>query len=564
MADSEDKKKSVSPKTFADDLDSMLDDAASLIDSDELMNDDDAIDKLLMDSAFDEQELSDDEDEFEQLFADDSAAGDQINDELANDLNTDNELSEAESDIDQATVQVDFSEDSAMAEIDEFSDLGFDEFAETESEPEPEPSPVFSSPKEEEVEAVSETGFDSDDFTLAEFDISDQEDEFDEFTTTQDENIAFDEVEENPRAMEDSEEAEQEPDRTEQDFAVYNDDSALPEAMTADARHKEVVDDVITTQISQLFSEQEILKQQLATMSASTSQGQTDEIDRLSKAQSQLKKQLDNGGKIPTITYVAMAIAVVALLTAGVFAYLALQSDNEIESLTELIGTLEENQAELNALLIKNSMPEAAQTSPAPMALQDEPTEGDKIEVIPLTPVAPKLAETETNGAVSPEAQLAGAASMAEATPADKAKETEQAEGSPPLSDVPEDANQVAALEAKIKELEKKLAKATAPPVKKTVSKPSAPVRRSPPRAAAPSASWSVNLISFKQDWYANRKAAEFSRQGVPAKVIPVQVKGETWYRLSVSGFKSRDEASAYAARVKRTHNLDSVWIARD
>lgn len=562
MADSEDKKKSVSPKNFADDLDSMLDDAASLIDSDELMNDDDAIDKLLMDSAFDEQELSDDEDEFEQLFADDSVAGDQINDELANDLNTDNELSGAESELGQATVQVDFSEDSAMAEIDEFSDLGFDEFAET--EPESEPSPVFSSPKEEKVEAVPETDFDSDDFTLAEFDISDQEDEFDEFTTTQDENIAFEEVEKNPRVMEDSEEVEQEPDRTEPDFAVYDDATSLPEAMTAEAPHKTVVDDVITTQISQLFSEQEILKQQLATMSASTSQGQTDEIDRLSKAQSQLKKQLDNGGKIPTITYVAMAIAVVALLTAGVFAYLVLQSDNEIESLTELIGTLEENQAELNALLIKNNMPEVAEISPAPMASHDEPIEGDKIEVIPLTPVAPKLAETEANGAVSPEAQLTGVASIAEATPTDKAKETEQADGPTPLSDVPGDANQVAALEAKIKELEKKLAKATTPPVKKTVSKPSAPVRRSPPRAAAPSASWSVNLISFKQDWYANRKAAEFSRQGVPAKVIPVQVKGETWYRLSVTGFKSRDEASAYAARVKRTHNLDSVWIGKD
>lgn len=547
MADSEDKKKSVSPKNFADDLDSMLDDAASSIDSDELMNDDDAIDKLLMDSAFDEKELSDDEDEFGELFADDSAAGDQINDELANDLAIDNELSGSGSDFAQATVQVDFSEDSAMAEIDEFT------------ETEPEPIPVSSPPEEE-----AETAFDSDDFTLAEFDISDQEDEFDEFTTTQDENTAFEEVEKNPRAMEDSEEVEQEPDRTEPDFAVYDDASAFPEAMTADARHKAVVDDVITTQISQLFSEQEILKQQLATMSASTSQGQTDEIDRLSKAQNQLKKQLDKGANIPTITYVAMAIAVVALLTAGVFAYLVLQSDNEIESLTELIGTLEENQAELNALLIKNSIPEVAEISPAPMASQDEPIEGDKTEVIPLTPVAPKLAETEANGAVSPEAQLTGAASIAEATPADKAKETEQAEGPTPLSDVPEDANQVAALEAKIKELEKKLAKATAPPVKKTVSKPSAPVRRSPPRAAAPSASWSVNLISFKQDWYANRKAAEFSRQGVPAKVIPVQVKGETWYRLSVSGFKSRDEASAYAARVKRTHNLDSVWIGKD
>ena len=550
MADSKDKKKSVSPKNFADDLDSMLDDAASSIDSDELMNDDDAIDKLLMDSAFDEQELSEDEDEFGQLFAGDSAVGDPIIDEFADDLNTDGERLGAETDSAQSPTQVDFSADSAMAEIDEFSDLDFDEFAETE----PEPSPVSFPAKEEEVDVVPETSFENDDFTLAEFDISDSDDEVDEFLTVPDENKAFEEVEEIFGATEDTEELEQET-----DFVVDDDVSPLPEA-----NDKAVVDDVITTQISQLFSEQEILKQQLATMSDSMSQGQADEIERLSKAQNQLKKQLDNGGKVPTITYVAMALAVVALLTTGVFAYLVLNSDNEIESLTELVGTLEENQAELNALLIKTNMPEVAQISPAPMASQDEPSEGDKTEVIPLTPIAPKVAEKEPNGTVSPEALLTGAASIAEATPADTAKETEQVEGPPPVSDAPEETNQVAALEAKIKELEKKLATATAPPVKKAVSKPSAPVRRSPPRTTAPSASWSVNLISFKQDWYANRKAAEFSRQGVPAKVIPVQVKGETWYRLSVSGFKSRDEASAYAARVKRTHNLDSVWIGKD
>ncbi|WP_341325540.1 SPOR domain-containing protein [Methylotuvimicrobium sp. KM2] len=548
MADSEDKKKSVSPKNFADDLDSMLDDAASSIDSDELMNDDDAIDKLLMDSAFDEQDLSDDEDEFGELFAEDSTVGDQLTD----DLDADNDLSGGKADFAQDLEPSNSSEDSAMAEIDEFSDIGFDEFAETE----PEPIPVSSPPEEK-----TETDFDSDDFTLAEFDISAPEDDVDEFAKTQDENIALEEEEENPRVMEDPEELEQEPDPAEPDFAVYDDASAFPEVMTAEEPHKTVVDDVITTQISQLFSEQEILKQQLGAMSASTSQGQADEIDRLSKMQNQLKKQLDKGAKIPTITYVAMATAVVALLTAGVFAYLVLQSDNEIESLTELIGTLEENQTELNALLIKNNMPEVAQTSPAPMASQDASIEGDKTEIIPLTP---KLTETEANGTVSSEAQLAQSASKTEATPTDTEKKIEQEEGSPPVSDVTNETGQVAALEARIKELETKLAKATAPPVKKAASKSSAPIKRSPPKSKAPSAGWSVNLISFKQDWYANRKAAEFSKQGVPAKVIPVQVKGQTWYRLSVSGFKSRDEASAYAARVKKTHNLDSVWIARD
>jgi hypothetical protein len=74
---------------------------------------------------------------------------------------------------------------------------------------------------------------------------------------------------------------------------------------------------------------------------------------------------------------------------------------------------------------------------------------------------------------------------------------------------------------------------------------------------------WAVNLIAFKQDWYAKRKAEEYAAKGVPAKVSKTELKGEDWYRLSVDGFKGQYEAAAYAARVKKSLNLDSVWVAR-
>lgn len=75
---------------------------------------------------------------------------------------------------------------------------------------------------------------------------------------------------------------------------------------------------------------------------------------------------------------------------------------------------------------------------------------------------------------------------------------------------------------------------------------------------------WAVNLIAFKQDWYAKRKAEEFAGKGVPAKVSKTESKGENWYRLSVDGFNSQYEAAAYAAKVKKTLNLDSVWVTRN
>lgn len=75
---------------------------------------------------------------------------------------------------------------------------------------------------------------------------------------------------------------------------------------------------------------------------------------------------------------------------------------------------------------------------------------------------------------------------------------------------------------------------------------------------------WTVNLIAFKQDWYAKRKAEEYAAKGIPAKVSKTVSKGENWYRLSVDGFKSQAEATAYAAKTKKSLNLDAPWVTND
>lgn len=75
---------------------------------------------------------------------------------------------------------------------------------------------------------------------------------------------------------------------------------------------------------------------------------------------------------------------------------------------------------------------------------------------------------------------------------------------------------------------------------------------------------WVVNLVAFKQDWYARRKGEEFAVKGIPAKVTRSDSKGETWFRLSVDGFKSQYDAAIYAAKAKKTLNLDSVWVSKN
>ncbi|WP_027150119.1 SPOR domain-containing protein [Methylobacter tundripaludum] len=86
------------------------------------------------------------------------------------------------------------------------------------------------------------------------------------------------------------------------------------------------------------------------------------------------------------------------------------------------------------------------------------------------------------------------------------------------------------------------------------------PVKPSKQTTAA--AKWGVNLVAFKQEWFAKSKAAEFARLGVFAEVIPVHEKNTTMYRLRVGGFKSKADALSNTDRIKKTLNLDSVWVS--
>jgi cell division protein FtsN len=84
------------------------------------------------------------------------------------------------------------------------------------------------------------------------------------------------------------------------------------------------------------------------------------------------------------------------------------------------------------------------------------------------------------------------------------------------------------------------------------------------PVAIVESNRWFVNLVSFKQEWFARKKATEFEKKGVPTQVVSVKVNTEDWYRLRVTGFTSKYDAASYAVKVKKTLNLSSVWVTND
>jgi cell division septation protein DedD len=99
----------------------------------------------------------------------------------------------------------------------------------------------------------------------------------------------------------------------------------------------------------------------------------------------------------------------------------------------------------------------------------------------------------------------------------------------------------------------------------KIKTQPVPPVKQEPEKAKnlQASAKWGVNLVAFKQEWFAKSKAAEFARQGIYAEVMPVtDNNNSTLYRLRVGGFKNKAEATASKDKIKKILNLDSVWVS--
>ncbi len=84
-----------------------------------------------------------------------------------------------------------------------------------------------------------------------------------------------------------------------------------------------------------------------------------------------------------------------------------------------------------------------------------------------------------------------------------------------------------------------------------------------PVEKPAPIGRWSVNLSSYQQEWFAQSKAAELQKKGIPAEVMPVDKNNyATQYRVTVMGFNNKKEAANYARKVKGALNSDPAWIS--
>ncbi len=478
MAESSDENNKPIPNKLADDLDSMLDETEASMEQqpEELIDDEDAIDRLLMDNAFDNADEEVDE------FAEIDELIDETFDHSDNrPVDDGTDIVDEFADDDDLVVMADTHEPQDKIdntpEVDEFA--GIDDTLTNDEVELKKSAELF----QEEMEEVNKGQTNEQDLS-DDFDISADEPDFDPESEPPAETTSVDKS-------------------SEVDSADHSDDKQNESAITE-----------LYAQLASIKDEQVAMVRQIAEVGRKdNSAALVDELEGLQGEQKKLKHKLNTvENKKPVIAYAALAVAVFALLLGGGLGVVGFGADSKVTELTDSMVDIEES---LEILTEENVI--------------------EKIKVLShrLDKMASDVAENSTR-----------LTSMKKAVEV-LSNQSETKSLSQQLAQLDNESMQIGtaieSLQLQIDALENK---------KKGVR-----------RKAVIKKKWVVNLISFKQEWYAKRKAAEFEKKGIPVEVTKVVIKGKTWYRLRVKGFNSKYEAAAYAAKVKKSLNLTSVWV---
>ncbi len=101
----------------------------------------------------------------------------------------------------------------------------------------------------------------------------------------------------------------------------------------------------------------------------------------------------------------------------------------------------------------------------------------------------------------------------------------------------------------------------SAPPQQVAVQQPAAAPRSAP--AQSGTGDWVINLVSLSNEQDARTELERLRQLGIRAEVQRAQHEGRTWYRLRVTGFDSRDGATAYVDTIADKAGLQNPWVTR-
>ncbi|MDD5578117.1 MAG: SPOR domain-containing protein [Methylobacter sp.] len=381
----------------------------------------------------------------------------------------------------------------------------------------------------EEIETASNPDYQDDDFLLADFDIASETEApgIDAFSETEEE------------------------------------ESGETDALTEQSIEEEVEPE---SYISETAAEIET-EQASGNRGADADNAEIALLDQFKAEQKKLIKECENKvKKAAFLTYAALGLGIVALCAVLGVAWMVYKAQTEVSKLTALVAVITEdmgsNTGETAGQQVNNSNLSIEQLNDKVDELIEQlkvkslSTDGAKDEVIKeeianaatkqevLTkPLEHQQTKTDVLEVKKPLEKSGSSTNLLNPITADAAIK-------PETINKPADARHARNTIAAVKKSSSSIVKTAH--VKKNLKKS---------KKAQAAVNWSVNLVSFKQQWYAKSKADEFAQKGIPVEVIEVEIDNATWYRLRVNGFSNKEEAASYAARVKKALNLSSVWV---
>lgn len=221
--------------------------------------------------------------------------------------------------------------------------------------------------------------------------------------------------------------------------------------------------------------------------------------------------------KTKLVTYAALGVAIVALIASSALAALLYNAQTKLSKLTALVSILEEDMSNLS--------------EKAAIAQPPQP--------VPNAVIPPPLSSSATTIA-NPEPPIAAPTAAPAAPQKPTVHTTKQRAQTPKSSPRPV-------------VITKRLAPHNQPrltPLPKstrTTKKPS------------PTASWSVQLNSYKTFSDAKNKAAKLQQKGIPVKVFASKTQG---YQLRAGNFQSLQQANSYLAKLKKSQRLTGTAVA--
>ena len=253
--------------------------------------------------------------------------------------------------------------------------------------------------------------------------------------------------------------------------------------------------------------------------------------------------------------YISLGIGSVALLLALVATNKVLNLQGQVSKLTDLTSILEED---VSTLSDKNSNLENTRTDLSVEQLKQidkKRAESDNIDIKVKEKKNIQEPNIEKNSnATKVKAQPSISVNTQPLNAPSKNKVSISANKSPPTK--------------RNHDLQKKSkpdlqqTKKTTIENKKTVSQQVLAFHRHKPKEAHKEPNWFVNLVSFKDQKDAKRKAVKLIQQGIPVRVSSVQYNRIKWYQLKVGGFKNKANAASYATKVKKSLNLNMVSVS--